>query len=176
LQASQTQAIHPDAPCGSQPQQLSVLLVLCNETVRQIPDQVVLQTCRSQRWSPTILRKSMKKDVADFISTLFHSSTVTHFMHLSTDSYATHKALGKYYPAIVELADTYAEAYSGCYEKIKDFPENFHNAKDPQKYLASIKTYIEKNRDALPDDTQLQNIVDEIAALVDSTIYLLSFK
>ena len=27
LQASQTQAIHPDAPCGSQPQQLSVLLV-----------------------------------------------------------------------------------------------------------------------------------------------------
>jgi len=28
----------------------------------------------------------------------------------------------------------------------------------------------------LPDDTQLQNIVDEIAALVDSTIYLLSFK
>lgn len=53
LQASQTQAIHPDAPCGSQPQQLSVLLVLCNETVRQIPDQVVLQTCRSQRWSPT---------------------------------------------------------------------------------------------------------------------------
>ena len=27
LQASQAQAIHPDAPCGSQPQQLSVLLV-----------------------------------------------------------------------------------------------------------------------------------------------------
>ena len=26
LQASQTQAIHPDTPCGSQPQQLSVLL------------------------------------------------------------------------------------------------------------------------------------------------------
>ena len=44
------------------------------------------------------------------------------------------------------------------------------------KYLTSIKTYIEKNREALPDDTQLQNIVDEIAALVDSTIYLLSFK
>ena len=54
--------------------------------------------------------------------------------------------------------------------------DNFHNAKDPQKYLASIKTYIEKNRDALPDDSHLQNIVDEIAALVDSTIYLLSLK
>ena len=118
----------------------------------------------------------MKKDVADFISTLFHSSTVTHFMHLSTDSYATHKALGKYYPAIVDLADSYAEAYSGCYEKIKDFPENFHNAKDPQKYMASMKAFIEKNRVALPDDSQLQNIVDEIAALVDSTIYKLTLK
>ena len=119
---------------------------------------------------------TMKKDVADFISTLFHSSTVTHFMHLSTDSYAVHKALGKYYPAIVDLTDNYAEAYSGCYEKIKDFPENFHNAKDPVKYLTSIKTYIEKNREALPDDSHLQNIVDEIAALVDTTIYQLSLK
>jgi hypothetical protein len=64
--------------------------------------------------------------------------------------------LGKYYPAIVDLADTYAEAYSGCYEKIKDFPENFHNAKDPQKYLANIKTYVEKNRDALLKTTKEQ--------------------
>jgi hypothetical protein len=29
---------------------------------------------------------------------------------------------------------------------------------------------------ALPDDSQLQNIVDEIAALVDSTIYKLTLK
>ena len=48
----------------------------------------------------------MKKDVADFISTLFHSSTVTHFMHLATDSFAVHMALGAYYTEILELADT----------------------------------------------------------------------
>jgi len=118
----------------------------------------------------------MKKDVADFISTMFHSSTVTHFMHLSTDSYATHKALGKYYEEIIELTDDFAEAYFGCYEKIKDFPENFHNAKDPVKYLTSIKEYVYKNREALPDDSQLQNIVDEIAALIDSTLYRLTLK
>jgi hypothetical protein len=118
----------------------------------------------------------MKKDVADFISTLFHSSTVTHFMHLSTDSYATHKALGKYYPAIVELADSYAEAYSGCYEKIKNFPENFHNAKDPVRYMESLKDYVEKNRKAMPEESELQNIIDEIAALIDSTLYKLTLK
>jgi hypothetical protein len=117
-----------------------------------------------------------QKDVADFISTLFHSSTVTHFMHLSTDSYAVHKALGKYYPAIVELADSYAEAYSGCYEKIKNFPENFHNAKDPVRYMESLKDYVEKNRKAMPKESELQNIIDEIAALIDSTLYKLTLK
>jgi hypothetical protein len=42
--------------------------------------------------------------------------------------------------------------------------------------MASMKAFIEKNRVALPDDSQLQNIVDEIAALVDSTIYKLTLK
>ena len=116
------------------------------------------------------------KDVADFISTLLHSGTVTHFMHLSTDSYAVHKALGKYYPAIVELTDNFAEAYSGAYQKIKTFPENFHNAKDPVRYLESICDYVKKNREAMPDDSQLQNIIDEIAALIDSTLYKLTLK
>jgi DNA-binding ferritin-like protein len=97
-------------------------------------------------------------------------------MHLSTDSFAVHMALGAYYTEIIELTDQFAEAYAGCYEKIKDYPENFHNAKDPVKYMASIKTYIDKNRTALPEESQLQNIVDEIAALVDSTIFMLTLK
>ena len=118
----------------------------------------------------------MKKNVADFISTMLHSGTVTHFMHLATDSFAVHMALGAYYTEIIELTDQFAEAYSGAYEKIKDYPENFHNAKDPQKYMTSIKAFIEKNRVALPEDSELQNLVDEIAALVDSTIYKLTLK
>jgi len=117
-----------------------------------------------------------QKDVADFISTLLHSSTVTHFMHLSTTDLGVHKALGKYYPQIIELTDRFAEAYSGCYERIKDFPENFHNAKDPMKYMVSIQNYVIKNRKAMPDESQLQNIVDEIAELIDRTIYRLGLQ
>jgi len=37
LQASQTQAIHPDAPCGSQPQQLSDLLVKNESVTGNVP-------------------------------------------------------------------------------------------------------------------------------------------
>jgi hypothetical protein len=85
-------------------------------------------------------------------------------------------ALGAYYTEIIELTDSFAEAYSGCYEKIKNFPENFHNAKEPVKYLESISEYVKKNRKAMPDESQLQNIIDEIAALIDSTLYKLTLK
>lgn len=85
-------------------------------------------------------------------------------------------ALGEYYQKIIELTDSFAEAYSGCYGKIKNFPENFHNAKDPDKYMESISEYVKKNRKAMPDETQLQNIIDEIAGLIDSIIFKLSLK
>jgi hypothetical protein len=52
---------------------------------------------------------------AVFVSTLFHSGTNAHFMHLQTDSYAKHKALQKYYEGIIDLVDTWAETYQGAY-------------------------------------------------------------
>jgi hypothetical protein len=44
------------------------------------------------------------------------------------------------------------------------------------RYLESICDYVKKNREAMPDDSQLQNIIDEIAALIDSTLYKLTLK
>jgi hypothetical protein len=46
----------------------------------------------------------MDDDAAEFIAALLHSSTVAHFMHLSTDSFSAHKALWHYYEDIIELA------------------------------------------------------------------------
>lgn len=114
---------------------------------------------------------------AIFVSTLLHSSTNTHFMHLQTDSYARHVALNEYYDGIVELTDKWAEAYQGCYEVIKSYPKDFHLATDPVKYIKSIKGFVDDIRTELPQESQLQNIVDEIADLIDSTLYKLkTFK
>ena len=44
-----------------------------------------------------------------FIGMLFLARDVTHSAHLNTRSFAKHKALGKFYPAIIDLADTFAE-------------------------------------------------------------------
>ena len=50
---------------------------------------------------------------ADFVGMLFLARDVTHSVHLNTRSYAKHKALGKFYTGVVDLADAFAEAYQG---------------------------------------------------------------
>ena len=43
-----------------------------------------------------------------FLGMLFLARDVTHSAHLNTRSYAKHKALGKFYPEIIDLADKFA--------------------------------------------------------------------
>ena len=64
----------------------------------------------------------MENNVALFAATLLHSATNTHFFHWSTNSFSEHKALQKWYEGIPDLVDSYVEAYMGCYEQIKQFP------------------------------------------------------
>lgn len=82
-------------------------------------------------------------------------------------------ALGTYYDEIVDLVDDLVEAYMGCYEKIESFPKVYHLPKDPVAYMDSLKNFVDDARKDLPQETQLQNIVDEIAQLIDSTLYKL---
>lgn len=117
----------------------------------------------------------MEKEVSAFVSVMLHSATVTHFMHWATDSFAKHEALGAYYDEIVDLVDSYAEAFMGKYGQLNTFPEDFHLSEDPVDYLTSIKVFIEESREHLPQDTELMNLVDEIADLVNSTLYKLRF-
>jgi hypothetical protein len=41
--------------------------------------------------------------------------------------------------------------------------------------MMSLSKYVEYERKKLPQDSELQNIIDEIAQLIDSTIYKLKF-
>lgn len=117
----------------------------------------------------------MEDESSEFIAALLHSGTVAHFMHLSTDSFAVHEALNTYYHEIIDLVDEYAEAFMGRYKQIKKWPEEFHNAKDPVEYLTNLKDFVAEARKELPQDTELQNLVDEIADLINSTLYKLRF-
>ena len=82
-------------------------------------------------------------------------------------------ALGEYYDEIVELVDSFVESYMGKYGKITQFPSVYHQPKEPVQYLKSLQQFVMAARPDLPQDTELQNIVDEIADLINTTTYKL---
>lgn len=96
-------------------------------------------------------------------------------MHLSTSSFSEHKALRRYYNQIIDLTDKFAEAYMGKYEQIKKFPAEFHSATNPVKYFTGLKEFVQECREDLPQDADLQTIIDEIADLVNSTLFKLRY-
>ena len=118
----------------------------------------------------------MNENMALFAATLLHSATNTHFFHWSTDSYSKHKALGNYYDEIVDLTDDLVEAYMGCYEQIKTFPSTYHQPKEPLAYLQSLQAFVKDARSDLPTDSEIVQLIDNIAQEIDTTIYLLKFK
>ena len=116
-----------------------------------------------------------RKNAALFVATLLHSATVTHLQHLQTKSYAAHKALQKYYEGIPDLVDSFAESYQGEYGLITDYPSDRHNATDPKAYMDRLADFVSEIRSVLPKDSPLQNTVDEIMSLINSTRYKLKF-
>ena len=121
----------------------------------------------------------MDKDVADFVLVLLHSGTNAHLMHLAAegpDSYAKHQALGEYYKEIIETTDQFAEAYQGKYGRIKGYGEDYHVATDAMQYMTAMKDFVGEARELLPQDSELQNIVDEIADLINTTLYKLTLS
>jgi len=115
-------------------------------------------------------------DAAEFLLVLLHSATNTHLLHWQSKSYAEHVALGKYYEEIPELVDQLAEAMMGRYDTTAEFPQMYHApAATAKEELEALKDYVEQARQGMPQDSELQNLIDEIAQLIDSTLFLLRF-
>ena len=113
-----------------------------------------------------------------YVGMLMNSREQAHAFHLTTNSYAQHKALQAYYEGIVPLLDAWAEAYMGKYGRLKRITMNKRFLRDPKKarqYFRSLLARIRALR--LPKgDTYLKNIQDGIVALIRSTMYMLSLK
>jgi hypothetical protein len=118
----------------------------------------------------------MENEASTFVSVLLHSGTNAHLLHWTTDSYAHHVALGDYYQQIPELVDQLAEAYMGRYGQFQSFPDDYYlPTDDPVEYMEGIKYFVQDSREVMPDDSEIQNLIDEIAQLIDSTLYKLRF-
>ena len=112
--------------------------------------------------------------MSTLVAMLMNSRTQAHYFHLRATTYGQHKALQKYYEKIVDLVDTYAEAYP---RKIKAIKINRRFLQDPAKapaYFRSLLARMKKMK--LSKEPHLKNIQDEIVTLIHKTLYLLRLK
>lgn len=115
--------------------------------------------------------------VMQFVMCLLHSVTNAHILHLSTTSYSTHQALGNFYAEIGDLVDGFVEAFQGKYGLLTDYKSDYSVPSNPIDYMNYLKAEVEKLRrdPKFPQDSELQNEVDTIANLINSTLYKLRF-
>lgn len=115
--------------------------------------------------------------VMDFTMCLLHSVTNAHILHLSTKSFSQHMALGEFYGEVGDLIDSFVEAFQGKYGLLTSYKADYKLPGGAVEYLTYLKTEVATLRKAegFPQDSELQNITDEIASLIDSTLYKLRF-
>jgi DNA-binding ferritin-like protein len=115
-------------------------------------------------------------EAAEFLLVLLHSATNTHLLHWTTKSYPEHQALGAFYEEMPELVDKLAEAMMGKFDATPEFPQMYHAPEQTGKAeLEALRDYVAQARQALPQDSEIQNEVDNIANLINQTLFLLRF-
>ena len=119
-------------------------------------------------------RPNLTSKHSEFLGKLLHSRNVAHLVHLNTNSYAKHKALNKYYESILNLFDDLAET-SMCSIGKQSITVPEAKEEDIDVHLQNLKVYIEGTRSSF-GGSHLQNIIDEIVALIDHTKYLLTLS
>lgn len=115
---------------------------------------------------------------AEFVGMLFLGRDVAHSVHLNTRSYAKHVALQSFYEGIVDLADSFAEAYQGKYGLIGAISlQSVKKTNNIIEFLQDQLDEIESVRYKVVEKecTALHNIIDEIVGLYLSTLYKLRF-
>ena len=115
-----------------------------------------------------------------FLGTLMQSRNQAHIYHLQVQgmgSYAAHKALNNYYEEIVDLVDSIAESYQGRYGIITGYKmaDTIREDNNARMYFDGLGKFVETVRKQLPQDSYLQNEIDEVVKLIETTKYKLKF-
>ena len=112
------------------------------------------------------------------ISTLLASRTQAHIFHWQVQgvgSYSAHKALNKYYDEILNLTDGLVESFQGKYGIQRGYtsPATFKEDGQFVNYFEALAMYVETIRTKIPQDSYIQNEIDTVVKLIQTTKYKL---
>jgi len=115
---------------------------------------------------------------AILIGTLLQSRNQAHVFHWQVEgigSDAAHRALGAYYDEIVGLVDGLVESTQGRYGIVRGYKMQEALREDGSfvKYFEALSKFVEMTRTQVPQDSYIQNQIDEIVDLIETTRYKL---
>ena len=117
-------------------------------------------------------------DFTEMMSLLLHSQTQVHTFHLQTESYAEHKALQNYYEGIDGLVDGLVESFQGKYGILKGYKSmdmnDWKSTESTTDYLNQLCERVIELRECC-EDSYIQNQIDNVCELINSTTYKLRF-
>lgn len=100
--------------------------------------------------------------------------------HQQTTSFSEHKALNEFYDEIVDLLDDLSESYAGIYGRLTPYEVSdlmdWTSTEDTIKYYKGCYEWLQTERKSAPQDSYIQNQLDEITQLLGSTLYKLTLK
>jgi len=100
--------------------------------------------------------------------------------HHQTTSLSEHKALNKFYDKIVDLLDNLSESYAGIYGRLQGFEvhdtPDWTSTENTISYYRNCYDWLELERKTAPQDSYIQNQLDEITQLLGSTLYKLTLN
>jgi hypothetical protein len=123
-------------------------------------------------------------DTSKILQHFFYYQNLIKIFHWQTRKYAQHVASDNLYSGIQTLIDQWVEVYQGKYEIM-----NFKNDEveiplknmDIEEFIVQLdkfKLFLENYlvKDLSKNDTDLVNIRDEMLALINKTLYLLTLE
>jgi len=114
----------------------------------------------------------------EFVGMALLGRDMAHLAHWKTKSYAEHKALNTFYDELLELIDGFVEQYQGYTGRRMEIERAGNRDGDIREVLEDQMEWIEAYRYKICDeeDTAMQNTIDEIVRLYQTTLYLLTLE
>ena len=117
-----------------------------------------------------LIKQAKETSLSAYIGSLLQSVAIVHAMHLTTLSYARHKALDEYYKDMPELIDALAEAYI-AQETVNLEPRISYNYSTAEDLLISLKEVgLMIHKGLCPT---LTNPLEDILTKINSILYKL---
>lgn len=155
------------------PQQMGQAVPATQEPSDQVP------TVQKPVSEPTVNSETtsefMDQDMQQFCLHALRMYLNVHLWHLTTSSYAQHKALETYYEELVELSDTLTECTSGVYGRINatlGFEIELVPLTLMFNEIEAFKNCMYQMRELVYEDS-IHKVLDDIFASTDQCLYRL---